>query len=239
MAAHPEGAKQRFLQISTVVPESKKRRHTRIDLGFPKDSSRASRFWLWAPKEIVPAGRYRPHSFHASNGGSVFKLVVAVGVVTALSGCAGGTANPQTRAEYVQNHVIGVPFSMMDTHTSNRSFEQVVQSLRQKSEECFNSTVTTSRTEGGVKTMNVRDKFRTTVRVLSAGKAELTTQYTSTGIIYLQKIPDGGFYHRAVDITRVSSSSTKLTYYGSKFESSKLAWAAIQQWSDGKAAACP
>ena len=165
------------------------------------------------------------------------KLVPVIGVATVLAGCAG--ANPQTREEYVQAHVSGVPFSMMDTHVSNRSFEQVVASLRQKSEECFNTNVTTSRTEGGVKTMNIRDEYRTTVRVLSAGKAELTTQFTSKGIVYLQKVPDGGFYSRAVDIERVSPSRTKLTYYGSKFESSKLSWAAIQQWGDGKATACP
>lgn len=128
---------------------------------------------------------------------------------------------------------------MMDTHISHRSFEQVVQSLRQKSKECFDTNVTTTRTQGGVRTMNIKDEFRTTVRVLSAGRAELTTQFTSKGIVYLQKVPDGGFYHRAVDIARVSPSKTKLTYYGSKFESSKLAWAAIKQWGDGKATACP
>lgn len=169
----------------------------------------------------------------------MFKLVLAVGVAAVLSGCAGGGATPQTRAEYVQSHVRGVPFSMMDTHISHRSFEQVVQSLRQKSKECFDTNVTTTRTQGGVRTMNIKDEFRTTVRVLSAGRAELTTQFTSKGIVYLQKVPDGGFYHRAVDIARVSPSKTKLTYYGSKFESSKLAWAAIKQWGDGKATACP
>lgn len=169
----------------------------------------------------------------------MFKLVLAVGVAAVLSGCAGGGATPQTRAEYVEAHVRGVPFSMMDTHLSNRSFDQVVKSLRRKSEKCFNTNVTTTRTQGGVKTMNIKDEFRTTVRVLSAGKAELTTQFTSKGIVYLQKVPDGGFYHRAVDIARVSPSSTKLTYYGSKFESSKAAWAAIQQWADGKETACP
>jgi hypothetical protein len=169
----------------------------------------------------------------------VFKLVLTVGVAAVLSGCAGGGTTPQTRAEYVQAHVRGVPFSMMDTHVSNRSFDQVVKSLRQKSEKCFNTNVTTTRTQGGVKTMNVKDEFRTTVRVLSAGKAELTTQFTSKGIVYLQKVPDGGFYHRAVDIARVSSSATKLTYYGSRFDASKAAWAAIKQWSDGKETACP
>lgn len=169
----------------------------------------------------------------------MFKLVAAVGVATVLSGCAGGTVTPQTRAEYVQAHVRGMPFSMTDTHISNRSFEQVVNSLRQQSAECFNNNVTTTRTQGGVKTMNIKDEFRTTVRVVNARKAELTTQFTSKGIVYLQKIPDGGFYHRAVDIERLSPFKTKLTYYGSRFDASKAAWAAIKQWGDGKATACP
>jgi hypothetical protein len=171
------------------------------------------------------------------NGGSVFKLVLVVGVASVLSGCAGGT--PQTRNEFVQANVNGIAFSMVDTHISNRSFDQVVKSLRQKSDECFNNNVTTTRTEGGVKTMNVKDEFRTTVRVLSGSKAELTTQFTSKGIVYAQKVPDGGFYHRAVDIERVSPSATKLTYYGSRFASSKDAWSAIKQWGDGRASACP
>lgn len=75
--------------------------------------------------------------------------------------------------------------------------------------------------------------------MLSGSKAELTTQFTSKGVVYAQKVPDGGFCHRAVDIERISPSSTKLTYYGSRFASSKAAWAAIKEWSDGRASACP
>lgn len=169
----------------------------------------------------------------------MLKLVLVVGVATILSGCAGSGATPQTRKEFVQANVRGIPFSMVDTHISKRSFEQVVSSIRQKAGQCFNTNVTTTRTEGGMKTMNIKDEFRTTVRVLSSSRAELTTQFTSKGIVYLQEIPKGGFYHRAVDIERVSASATKLTYYGSSFESGKAAWSAIKQWGDGQATACP
>jgi hypothetical protein len=60
-----------------------------------------------------------------------------------------------------------------------------------------------------------------------------------SGQIVVQKVPEGGFYHRAVDIERVSPRTTKLTYYGPSLESGKKAWTAIKQWSDGKPSACP
>lgn len=166
------------------------------------------------------------------------KLVLVSGIVVVLTGCAGMQAS-QTRKEFVQKKLEGVPFSMVDKHVAKRRFEDVVSSLRQKTAECFNVDVTTRRTQGGMTTSQVKDEYRTTIRLVGANRAELTTQYTSKGIIYLQKIPEGGFYSRAVDIDRLTPGTTKLTYYGSSFESGKRAWAAIKDWGDGKATPCP
>jgi hypothetical protein len=172
------------------------------------------------------------------------KFVFVSGVVMALSGCA-GMQPAQTRQEFVQKNLSGTPFSMVDAYVTKRRFDDVVNSLKQKTAECFNVNVTTRRTEGptspqaGTTTMNVKDEYRTTVRVINANRAELTTQFTSKGIVYLQTIPEGGFYHRAIDIERLTPSTTKLTYYGSSFDSGKKAWAAIKEWSDGKATPCP
>jgi hypothetical protein len=146
---------------------------------------------------------------------------------------------PQTRQEFVQMNVKGAAFSMVDSHVAHRSFDTVVRNLKNKSAECLDTNVTTRRTENGMPTMNVKDEFRTTVRVVSANRAELTTQYRSKGITYAQKVPEGGFYRRAVDIVRLSANTTKLTYYGSSFDSSKKIWATIKQWSDGESAPCP
>lgn len=168
------------------------------------------------------------------------KLAVACSVIAILSSCA-GAAPSQTREEFIQNKLSGAPFSMVDSYVTNRRFDDVVNTLKQKTAECFNVNVTTHRTEspGGITTMKTTDEYRTTIRVVNANRAELTTQRTSKGQISLQKVPEGGFYHRAIDIERLTSSTTKLTYYGPSLDSSKRAWAAIKQWSGGQQSPCP
>jgi hypothetical protein len=71
----------------------------------------------------------------------------------------------------------------------------VVKSLKQKVDECLQVNVTMKRTEGGMTTMNTTDEYRTKVVAIDKNHAELTTQY-------------------AVDIERLTPSTTKLTYYG-------------------------
>lgn len=172
------------------------------------------------------------------------ELMLICCAATILSSCA-GAAPSQTREEFIQKKLSGAPLSMVDTHVTKRRFDDVVNTLRQKTAECFNVNVTTRRTEGpsspqaGITTMKVTDEYRTTVRIVNANRAELTTQRTSKGQISLQKVPEGGFYHRAIDIERLASSTTKLTYYGPSLDSSKRAWAAIKQWSDGQKSPCP
>lgn len=89
----------------------------------------------------------------------MFKLVLVTGVASIIvSGCGGMT--PQTRSEFVKANVDGIAFSMVDTHVSNRSFDEVVKSLRQKSDECFNNNVTTTRSQGGVTASDIKDEFQ-------------------------------------------------------------------------------
>jgi hypothetical protein len=165
------------------------------------------------------------------------KFAILSAVVAALGGCAGN--NPQTRDEYRKTRLDGVPLNMVDTHVANRRFEDVVNALRQKTAECFNVNVTMRRTQNGVAVMNATDEYRTTIRVVGPNAAELTTQFTTKGQTMVQKMPEGGYYHRAVDIERVSPRTTKLTYYGPSLESGKKAWSAMKEWSDGKLSACP
>ena len=165
-----------------------------------------------------------------------FTLVLSAAVVVA--GCAGN--NPQTREEFVKTRRDGVPFNMTDSHVANRRFEDVVSTLRKKSEECLNVDVTMTRTQGGIKAMNATDEYRTQVKLVGPNMAELTTQFhMAKGQIVTQKVPEGGFYTRAVDIERISARTTKLTYYGPSLESGKKVWGTIKEWSDGKNSPCP
>ena len=159
-------------------------------------------------------------------------------VIFAIAGCS-GTLAPQSRAEYVARIKEGGMLVRTDSHVAGRSFEQVVGALRQKVEECLQSDTHVVRS-GGIGSMNVTHHSRTQLQVVGTGRAELTTQFTSTGsITYVQQVPPGGFYERAVDIERVSPTTTRLTYYGPSTDSSMSTWAAIRDWSDGRAAGCP
>jgi hypothetical protein len=164
------------------------------------------------------------------------KLACLLFAVAVLSGCAG--MNPQTRDEFRQALTGGVPFGMVDTYVANRSFEDVVNTLKQKAEECLNVDKTMQRREGGMTTMRTKEEYRTAIRVVNSNLAEMTTQWQWRGVIILQKVPEGGFYSLAVDIERVPSSKTKLTFYGSSF-GGKSVWTAIKQWSDGQLVPCP
>lgn len=155
-----------------------------------------------------------------------------------LAGC-GATMNPQTRDEYRQTIASGAPLTMTDTYVAKRRFDDVVKSLKQKVDECLQVNVTMKRTEGGMTTMNTTDEYRTKVVAIDKNRAELTTQFTMKGAIVLQQVPPGGFFSTAVDIERLTPTTTKLTYYGASTSGGKAKWDALKQWSDGKQVACP
>jgi hypothetical protein len=164
-------------------------------------------------------------------------ICVALATVV-LSGCS--MHYPQTREEFREGVVSSDSrFKFIDTYVAKRRFEDAVKSLKQNVEECFDQNVTTTRTQGGMTTMNQTDEWRTTVTVINRNRAEVTTQMTMKGAIVPVKVPPGGFYVTAVDIERQTASTTKLTYYGSTTSGSKERWDLIKQWSDGKPTPCP
>ncbi len=167
----------------------------------------------------------------------MYKLILPVSLVVFLTGCAG--ANPQSREEFRQTRLAGVPFSYVDTHIAKRPFDDVVKTLKQKADECFQVNITTTRTQGGITAMNLTDEYRTSVRLVDKNHAELTTQYNMKGAIVLQSVPPGGFYNAAMDIERLTPTTTKLAYYGTSLAGSKAKWLALKQWSDGQAVPCP
>ena len=167
------------------------------------------------------------------------KLTLPLSLVAILAGCAG--ANPQTREEFRSTRQAGVPFSFTDTYIAKRPFDEAVDTLRKKVDECFQVNVTTKRTQGpgGFTTMNVTDEYRTVIRSVDKNLAELTTQYHMKGAIVMQQVPAGGFYLTVMDIERLTATTTKLSYYGSSFAGSKAKWNAFKQWSDGQLVPCP
>jgi hypothetical protein len=165
------------------------------------------------------------------------KLVFVLSVLALISGCA--SMDPQTRDEYRAAVDGGRPFSMKDSFVAKRGFDEVVRTLRQKSDECFNVNIKTTRKQNGMTTMATTDEVRTVIRIVNSKRAELTMQTNPKGIIMLNKVPEGGFYRMAIDIDRLTASTTRLTYYGSSTDHGKERLAIIKQWSDGKQVGCP
>lgn len=154
-----------------------------------------------------------------------------------LSGCA--MNYPQTREEFRQQLMASDSrFKFIDTYVAKRRFDDVVKSLQQNVVQCFDQDVTT-RSSGGVTTMNQTDQWRSTVRVVDRNRAEVTTQMAMKGAFVPGKVPPGGIYMTAVDIERLTPSTTKLSYYGSTSAGSKERWDLIKQWGDGKRTPCP
>ena len=153
-----------------------------------------------------------------------------------LSGCL---HYAQTRDEFRQSIVSSDSrFKYVDTHVAKRRFDDVVKSLKQNVPECFNQNVTTTRTQGGIMSMNQTDEWRTTVEVIDNNRAEVTTRQAMKGAITPGQ-PAGGYYVNAVDIERATRGTTKLSFYGSTSSGSKERWDLIRQWSDGKHTPCP
>lgn len=165
------------------------------------------------------------------------KTVFFICLIMLVSGCA--SMDPQTRDEYRTAVDGGRPFSMKESFVAKRGFDDVVRTLRQKSDECFNVNVRTTRKQNGMTTMDTTDEVRTVIRVVNSKHAELTMQTNPKGIIMLNKVPEGGFYRMAIDIDRLTAGTTRLTYYGSSTDHGKRRLAVIKQWSDGKPVGCP
>lgn len=156
-----------------------------------------------------------------------------------LSSCS-SMQYPQTREEFRQGLLTSdSSYKLVDSYVAKRRFDDVVKSLQQRVQACFDQDVTTRRTQGGMTTMNQTDEWRTTFRVVDRNRAEMTTQMTMKGAIVPVKVPPGGFFVTAVDVERLTASTTKLSYYGSTTSGSKERWDLVRQWSDGKPTPCP
>ena len=165
------------------------------------------------------------------------RVILVALAATVLSGCA--MNYPQTREEFRQQIIASDSrFKFVDTYVAKRRFDDVVKSLQQNVQ-CFDQNVNTTRSSGGMTTMNQTDEWRSTFRVVDRNRAEVTTQMAMKGAFVPGKVPPGGLYMTAVDVERATPSTTKLSYYGSTSAGSKERWDLIKQWSDGKQTPCP
>jgi hypothetical protein len=161
------------------------------------------------------------------------KTAIALVAAAVLAGCA---QLPQTRPEFQQVVRSGAASGRTDTHVARRSLDDAVRLLRPRLAECFDYNVTWSRTEGAAVGM-FKEKWHSSVRLIDRNRAEATVQRVVGGAV--QKQPEGGIYMVALDLERIDSTNTKLTYYGTRSAFGNSTWESLKQWSEGRAAACP
>lgn len=152
--------------------------------------------------------------------------VILLFTATAVLGGCALSAGPQSRSDFVQEKKAGASMTAIDGHIAHRRFDQVVGVLQRKADECLNLARRGPATHAAL-------------RMVGSGRAELTMQVATQPAPFLRRQPEGGAFHLAVDIERVSPTMTRLTYYGPGLETGQKDWTAIKEWSDGEAAPCP
>jgi hypothetical protein len=160
-------------------------------------------------------------------------LLLGIAVIF-LSGCV---TTPQTREEYKAWTKDHTSMGLYEVYTVNRSFDDVVASLQKKWLQCYDINATTRRTSGGITTSNYTDTFHPHFKKAGKSLVEMTLQMTTTGMIMLSKVPEGGDYVIALDVQRLAKNKTNLVWYsyswGKKEELERN-----KQWGSGKDSPC-
>jgi hypothetical protein len=147
---------------------------------------------------------------------------------------------PQNRDEFKAALANGARFMKVETHVTNRPFDDAIKMLKTKTGECLNyrRTETTRSVGTGLVTGTSAQDFSSTFRTVNKAHAELTMQHNPLGTRIGPQMPKGGFYMMAVDFERASANTTRLTFYGPSM-GWETTYDAIKKWSEGAAVGCP
>src|SRR6267378_4536396 len=99
------------------------------------------------------------------------RFFLSVAVMVSLAGCVGA---PQSRQELKTAAVEHPSLSVTGSYTSNRRLEDVAAALERKWKECYSVQRTTTRSQGGMTTMNYRDTYHPKSRRVSSSLVEMT-----------------------------------------------------------------
>jgi hypothetical protein len=180
------------------------------------------------------------HSSHKHGAHNVARLSVLIIAVLVLSGCSGMvTTTPQTREEFKKEIMDSPKIGLRESYTSSRRFDDVVRSLEQKWNECYNTASTTHASKGGMTTMHYTDINHPRWQKINNSLVEFTLQRTTQGMTMINKVPPGGEYIVALNVERLPNNKAKLTWYSyTLFGSNRDSWDHNKKWSDGQNAAC-
>ncbi|HEY0686682.1 MAG TPA: hypothetical protein VGD45_30360 [Steroidobacter sp.] len=168
------------------------------------------------------------------------KLRLAVGIVLSvtLSGC--GALQPMNPTEFRQV-VGGSSLGTVETFEAARPYQQVVETLRKKSNECLAVATSSSGPvfQGNMTmTETTRSAYKPSLSVAD-GQTELAVQVDFGPHTTIGKKPEGGFYILVADAAPAGASATKVTIYRGSMGRAKEIGAAVRGWATGASLDCP
>lgn len=166
------------------------------------------------------------------------KIAIGLALGAALCGC--GSLQPMSPTEFRQT-IGGSSMGTVESFDAGRPYEQVVETLRKKSNECLAVSTTASGTvfQGNMAMRETSHSVYKPTLSVADGKMELAVQVDFGAHTTIQKKPEGGFYILVADAAPAGAKATKLTIYRGSLGGAKEIGNAIRGWATGTSSTCP
>ena len=165
------------------------------------------------------------------------KLKPSLALVCAvlLTGCA-GVGSPNNADEFRKStQTAPAMFGKTKTFEVSRSYNDVSDTLRKKSDECLNVAINWSNSNGNSGLVTYKPTFRA-----SSTRAELHIQRKSEGGRHIViGEPENGSYRVVLDATPLSRNRTRIDLYIASAIDDKLLVTTLTHWVNGDNLGCP
>lgn len=156
--------------------------------------------------------------------------------VVFFTGCA-GMGEPKSADEFRKSaRTAPAMFGKTKTFDVARSYNDVSQTLRKKSDECLNVAVKWANSNGSSGVVTYKPTFRAT-----KSHTELHIQRKREGgrTIVIGGEPDDGGYRVVLDATPISTNGTRVDLYMASAMDDKLLVTTLTHWVKGDNLGCP
>lgn len=169
------------------------------------------------------------------------KLQIALRLTfcAALCGC-GSLGQPMSPSEF-REQVSHSSFATVQSFDAARPYQQVVDTLRKKANECLAVATTSSGTvfQGNTPTRETSHAVYKPTLAATDNKTELAVQIDFGEHVLVQKVPEGGMYILVAEAVPVDAQTTKVTIYRGKLGKAQDIDDAIRSWVKGTGSSCP
>jgi len=167
------------------------------------------------------------------------KMVPGLTLCAALCGC-GSLGQPMSPSEF-REQVSHSSFATVQSFDAARPYQQVVETLRKKSQECLAVATTSSGTvfQGNMAMRETSHAVYKPTLAASDNKTELAVQIDFGEHVLVQKVPEGGMYILVAEAAPVDARTTKVTIYRGKIGKAQDIDDAIRSWVQGTSSSCP